>query len=323
MKKTPGREVYRKGMRKMKKLLMLLCALLIVPAAVACAEEAETVTFGMVTVQADAAYVDMGEQVVEDWEAYYGFLSQLPQVEQVDMFATIVEKKEITQLESRFPNVKFGWTIHLTRDHYVRTDQTAFSTLHGSCSEHTSKELELLKYCTEMLALDIGHNDLTDISFLQYMPKLRVLILACNPRLRNIEVLSQLKDLEYVELFSCNITNITPLTGLERLLDLNVSYNNITRYAGLNDMKQLQRLWIPQSGVPCYGDEFKQLAADLPNTTIMNKGHPTNYGWREGNHYETIYTMFRADEYIPFVDSYPIEGVAAPLTTPVDTGSGT
>lgn len=307
----------------MKKLLIILCVLLALPCAIALAQEAETVTFGALSVPKDAEYIDLGEQVVEDWNAYIAFLSELPNLKQVDMFSTIVEKKNINQLESNFPDIKFGWTIHLTAKHYIRTDQTAFSTLHGSCSEHTSKELELLKYCTELLALDIGHNDLTDISFLQNMPKLRVLILACNPRLRNIEVLGQLKDLEYLELFSCNIGNITPLMGLERLMDLNIAYNPITKYAGLNGMTQLKRLWIPQSGVPCYGDEFRQLEADLPNTTIMNKGHPTNYGWREGNHYETIYAMFRADEYIPFVDSYPIEGVAPPLETPAEAGSGT
>lgn len=307
----------------MKKLLIILCVLLALPCAIALAQEAETVTFGALSVPKDAEYIDLGEQVVEDWNAYIAFLSELPNLKKVDMFSTIVEKKNINQLESNFPDIKFGWTIHLTAKHYIRTDQTAFSTLHGSCSEHTSKELELLKYCTELLALDIGHNDLTDISFLQNMPKLRVLILACNPRLRNIEVLGQLKDLEYLELFSCNIGNITPLMGLERLMDLNIAYNPITKYAGLNGMTQLKRLWIPQSGVPCYGDEFRQLEADLPNTTIMNKGHPTNYGWREGNHYETIYAMFRADEYIPFVDSYPIEGVAPPLETPAEAGSGT
>lgn len=306
----------------MKKLLIMLCVLLALPFAFAAAEEAETVTFGALSVPKDAEYIDLGEQVVEDWNAYIAFLSELPNLKKVDMFSTIVEKRNITQLEENFPDIKFGWTIHLTAKHYIRTDQTAFSTLHGSCSEHTSKELELLKYCTELLALDIGHNDLTDISFLQNMPKLRVLILACNPRLRNIEVLGQLKDLEYLELFSCNIGNITHLMELDHLLDLNVAYNPITKYAGLNGMTQLKRLWIPQSGVPCYGEEFKQLQADLPNTTIMNKGHPTNYGWREGNHYETIYAMFRADEYIPFVDSYPIEGVAPPLETPAVEGAG-
>lgn len=290
----------------MKQFFILLCLLLTLFMTGAWAEEGESVTFGNVSVSKDATYVDLGDEVVSDWNAFYSFLSQLPKVEKVDMFSTTVEKKNINQLVEKFPQIKFGWTIHISRAHYIRTDQTAFSTLHGSCDLHTSKELEVLKYCTELLALDIGHNDLTDISFLSSLTKLRVLILACNERLRDISVLSQLKDLEYIELFSCNIRDISSLEGLDHLMDLNIAYNPIARYSVLNGMSHLKRLWIPQSGVPCYGDEFKALQADLPNTLIMNKGHPTNYGWREGNHYETIYTMFRANEYMPFEDSYPL-----------------
>lgn len=290
----------------MKRMLAMLCLLLALSFSTALAQD-EKVTYGVVSVPKTATYVDLGDQVVTDWEAFYTFLSQLPELEKVDMFSTTVNKQSIEALVVRFPQLKFGWTIHIARHHYIRTDQTAFSTLHGSCPLHTSEELEVLKYCTELLALDIGHNDLTDISFLEDLTKLRVLILACNERLKDISVLSQLKDLEYIELFSCNIRDISALRDLEHLMDLNVSYNNLTKFDVLNEMTQLKRLWIPQSGVPCYGEAYKQLQADLPNTLIMNQGHPTNFGWREGNHFESIYAMFRANEYIPFEDSYPLE----------------
>lgn len=289
-------------MRRLISVLLLL--MLLLPAAGA--ENAENVTYGSLSVPKDAAYINMGTHVVEDWTGFVNFLGQFPNLKEVDMFETIVEKKDISLLETHFPDVKFGWTIHIVREHYIRTDQTAFSTLHGSCSNHSSRDFEVLKYCPDLLALDIGHNDITDLSFLQYVPKLRVLILACNPNLRNIQPISQLKDLEYLELFSCSVWDITPLGELEHLLDLNISYNQITRYGVLNDMPQLKRLWIPQSGVPVGGETFLQLQKDLPNTLIMNKGHPTNFGWREGNHYECIYNMFRANEYIPFEDSRPL-----------------
>lgn len=295
----------------MKKCLLIILALLMF-ISIASAAETEPAVFGSVSFPKDVEYIDMGAQTVEDWDAFISFLSEFPNLKKVDMFSTTVERAHIQKLEQHFPDMKFGWTIHIIREHYVRTDQTAFSTLHGSCSMHSSHDLELLKYCTEMLALDIGHNDLTDITFLQNMPKLRVLILACNENLRNIQVLSQLKDLEYLELFSCAVRDITPLKDLPHLMDLNISYNQLTKYSVLNEMPQLKRLWLPQSGVPVYGESFMQLQKDLPNTLIMNKGHPTNYGWREGNHYETIYTMFRANEYIPFEDSYPLETKTTP-----------
>jgi len=291
----------------MKRFLILLCLVLALPFVGAWAEDDGMVTFGNVSVQKYTSYVDMGGQIVSDWEAFYSFLSQLPDVEKVDMFATTVEKKDIAQLEARFPDIKFGWTIHITRAHYIRTDQTAFSTLHGSCNLHTSKELEVLKYCTELIALDIGHNDLTDISFLENLTKLRVLIIAINPELRSIEPLRNLKDLEYLEVFSCKIRDLSPLKDLPHLMDLNIAYNErITDYSVLYEMPQLKRLWMPQIGVPVYKKDLAKLQEALPNTTIMNSGHPTANGWREGNHYETIYAMFRADEYMPFEDSYPL-----------------
>lgn len=288
----------------MKKMMALLCALLCFASATL-AQDAEEIVFGGLSVSRDAEYIDLGEQVVEDWDAYIAFLSELPNLKAADMFATVVEHRDIKRLEERFPDVKFGWTIHIAREHYIRTDQTAFSTLHGSCPNHTSKEFEVLKYCTELRALDIGHNNVTDLSFLRPLKKLRVLILACNPELRNIDVLSELKDLEYLEIFSCNIYSLAPLRELPRLMDLDIAYNKIGKYDALYEMPQLKRLWMPQSGIPMRGEAYEKLEAALPDTWIMTDGHPTANGWREGNHYETIYTMFRANEYIPFEDSYP------------------
>jgi len=287
----------------MKRILLLLCLLTAFPFCLANAES--VITYGSICVPPSAEYIDMGNQVVDDWDAYLTFLAQLPHLKRADMFATTVDRKDIKSLEERFPHIRFGWTIHITHDHYIRTDQTAFSTLHGACPPHSSRDFEVLKYCTELRALDIGHNAVTDLSFLEPLTKLRVLILACNPDLKNIKVLSQLQDLEYLELFSCSIRDIAPLRELPRLMDLDIAYNKILKYDALFDMPQLKRLWIPQIGVPIGNAAYQQLQAALPATLIMNQGHPTANGWREGNHYETIYTMFRANTYIPFEDSFP------------------
>lgn len=290
----------------MKKLLMI-CLTLLLLATAAQAAEGETISYGSVCVEKHVEYLDMGQQIVEDWNAFVAFLSELPELQKVDMFSTVVKGKDIRLLEEHFPQIQFGWTIHFADTHYIRTDQTAFSTLHGNCRPHTSRELEVLKYCTELRALDIGHNDITDISFLENLPRLRVLILACNKDLRSIKVLSQLKDLEYLELFSCSISDISPLTELPHLMDLNIAYNQVYSYDGLSTMTQLKRLWLPQSGAALYGDAFRTLSNALPQTLIINSGHPTSNGWRDGNHYETIYSMFRKNEYIPFEDSWALE----------------
>ena len=215
--------------------------------------------------------------------------------------------------------VTFGWKLQLMRyknKHIVRTDAEAFSTLHGVCPNHPSEEFELLKYCTDMLALDLGHNYLTDISFLLNMPRLRVLILGENQKLRNIEVIGELKDLEYLELFTCGIRDISPLTKLPRLMDLNLANNVVKDWRPLKEMKQLKRLWISDMGEHALSKAEKQeLEEALPDTVIMYTGKPTDNGWRtipgtktNDPHYDVIYEIFHTGVYIPFEESAPLPG---------------
>lgn len=291
-------------MMRVKRLMALLLALLL-PAL--CAAEEARVVYGSVAVCADATEVDLGPQQVNDWPGFYAFLEALPQVRQVDMYATVVTRREIERLTERFPQITFGWTIHIAQEHYVRTDQTAFSTLHGRCTNHTSEELDVLRYCTELRALDLGHNHIRDLSFLEGLTELRVLILACNPQLRDLSPIAGLRKLEYLEVFSCNVADLTPLEGLEHLQHLNVAYNPIRRWDAILTLPHLKRLWISQTGIPVRGGGLQELQQALPGTTIAGFGHPTANGWREGPHHATIQSMFRAGEYVPFEDSFPDE----------------
>lgn len=299
----------------MKKWFALLCLFLLLCGAAA----GEELSFGAVSFDRDVTYLDMGDQVVSDFPAFIGFLREFPNLEKVDMFATQVTAAEVGILEEALPDLKFGWTLQLMRyknKHIVRTDAQAFSTLHGVCPNHPSSEFGLLKYCTEMLALDLGHNNLTDISFLRGMPHLRVLILGENQRLKNIELLAELQDLEYLELFTCGIRDITPLTKLPRLMDLNLANNSVKDWRPLKEMKQLKRLWISGMGEHALSAaEREELQEALPDTEIMVKGQPTDNGWRiipgtktNHPHYDVIYEIFHTGIYIPFEESAPLPG---------------
>ena len=299
-------------MRKIAALflgLLLLCG----------AALADEVSFGDAAFDRSAVSIDMGSQVVEDFPAFISFLKEFPDLRHVDMFSTQVTAKQVALLEEALPEVTFGWKLQLMRyknKHIVRTDAEAFSTLHGVCPNHPSEEFELLKYCKDMLALDLGHNYLTDISFLLNMPRLRVLILGENQKLRNIEVIGELKDLEYLELFTCGIRDISPLTKLPRLMDLNLANNVVKDWRPLKKMKQLKRLWISDMGEHALSKAEKQeLEEALPDTVIMYTGKPTDNGWRtipgtktNDPHYDVIYEIFHTGVYIPFEESAPLPG---------------
>ena len=291
----------------MKKTLIALLALLwIVFAGGALAEG--TVSFQGIAVEKTADYWDLGDEKIQDLAAFERFLDQLPALRQVDMFATPVNRRQIEELVSRFPQIEFGWTIHIAADHYIRTDATAFSTLHGECAGHSSKDFEVLRYCKSLLALDIGHNDVTDLKFLRELPQLRVLILADNP-IHDIAPLAELKNLEYLELFSCQFYDITPLTALPRLLDLNISNNpNMYQYGKLLELSPtLKRLWVSGMGVYFSPERLAEMRSVLPLAVFSTTDHPTANGWREGEHYEKIYEMFHTGVYQPFSDSFPLE----------------
>ena len=260
---------------------------------------------------ASVTYLDLGTKYMS-LERVEQILDQYPNLEKVDMFSTPVGWKSVEQLEARYPNITFGWTLKIG-DHEVRTDATAFSTLHMSGSEtHNTKQLSLLRYCKQLRALDFGHNGCDDISFLSELTELRILIVAIN-RITDISPLANLTKLEYLELFNNQITDISPLTGLTHLMDLNICYNQIQDLTPLTQMPWLKRLWLyrctSRNSDKLLPEETLQMLRDaLPEAEIDYQSMPTAGTWRTHPHFDTIHAMFRSpDGYVPFEDSFPDE----------------
>ena len=312
----------------MKKLLFVFGLVLMICLAVgmACAEQ----TFEGVTVPDGAELVDFGDTVVQDLQGLADFLGKLPNLRQVDMYANQMKKADCDALAERFPNVRWGWTLVIqARDHkhLIRTDTTAFSTLHNNKSTpHKSEDFEILKYCWNLKALDVGHNEVKSIEFLRDLPDIRVLILACN-YITDIAPLADLKKLEYLEIFKNRVEDLTPLSGLNHLLDLNICFNRVHDWTPLTSLKQLMRLWCYRSGwfyinqeIP--KDVVRMLKDALPDTEVDSIHYSTAGTWRELSkkklhpHYEVITHIFGADSkhpgtgYEPFAESFPDEETA-------------
>ena len=293
--------------------LMLICL-----NGAACAIGEETVSLeGKASFPADAEYIDLGAARVTDWEAFPDFLSRFPNLRKVDMFESPIIRRRANALAERFPQIEFGWTLRIVaydHEHRVRTDATAFSTLHNNkTTEHTDEELSVLRYCKQLRALDIGHNQVTDLSFLYELPELRVLIIACN-RVTDLTPVGSLQNLEYLELFKNRVTDLSPLSGLTRLMDLNFCYNKIEDVTPLYGMTSLRRVWCGRSAYYRYGDQkaadlsretVGKLKEALPTAQIDAQSSSTAGGWREHPHYDVIYRMFKTGEYIPFEESEP------------------
>lgn len=307
---------------------------------------ADPVSFGGLSFDSASESVDLGGRAVGDkeWNAFIAFLKKFPDLKRVDMFATPIRTANVDRLVKAFPGVEFGWTLQLMyyKDrHIVRSDATYFSTKHGVCPNHNNKDFTLLKYCTNLLALDLGHNNITDLSFLRSMPRLRVLILAENQKLKDITPIGELRDLEYLELFWTAVQDLTPLKSLPNLMDLNLSKTTLLDISPLLEMKQLRRLWLANVNIlvsqksrktrKLTEDEMQALRDALPDTEIVFTGDSDGSGWRYYDdkikdkdpanlvpHFAVISQMMKEDTYIPFPESAPLPGQEAVPEDPED-----
>ena len=284
----------------MKYALVWMLALSLVLGMGACAR-AESITGCGITVDTEDTAIDFGNVRVTDAQELVELLDQMPNLTQVDMYASSLKRTATDMLFDRYPNITFGWTFWVG-DHKLRTDQTAFSTLHGRDPEpaHMSRDFEKLRYCKNLQALDIGHNWVDDLEFLRDLPQLKVLILACND-IVDITPIADLKDLEYLELFTNDITDISPLTELTKLRDLNIKNNPIKDFSVLEKMTWLERLWLGMN-VTISDEQKAAIEAALPSCEIDWDNNPTEGTWRKHPHYFVIYDMFRSPDYVPFDD---------------------
>lgn len=260
----------------------------------------------------NVTYLNLDEQRL-NYNMVKSILAKYPNLKKVDMFNVQLYRNQVEELASLYPEIEFGWTMKIGKDHTVRTDATAFSTMHFSNSQpHSTADIAVLRFCKNLKALDIGHNSVNDISWLTELPDLRFLIIAIN-KVTDITPLASLTKLEYLEMFNNNISDLTPLTGLTHLMDLNIGYNLITDYTPLYEMTWLKRLWLgkaykKKNDIPA--DVIEMLKEKLPNTQLDWKSNPTMGGWRDHPHHDVIDEMFdyyHQDRmhYVPFSDSFP------------------
>ncbi|MCH5287109.1 MAG: hypothetical protein J1E43_06785 [Christensenellaceae bacterium] len=234
----------------------------------------------------------------------------LPKLEHVTMYSLIYAKNTMEKLLADYPDVQFDWSIHWNicsgRVVNLRTDATAFSTLKGRQDPRytASQIMDYLQYTPDLLAIDVGHNNVSDLSFLANWPGLRRLICIDSKKpVTDISVMADLPDLEYVELFMQNITDLSPLANHTKLLDLNLCHNSIEDFSPLYSCTSLERLYI--SNNPGLNDEaIAALQAALPNCLIETEvWGSTDAGWREHPRYFTMYQSFEDNTYYPFEDA--------------------
>lgn len=192
---------------------------------------------------------------------------------------------------------KVAWTVRIGPRIALRTDVDNFVPSHPTTfnvGRMTSAEAYNLRYCEDMVTLDLGHMDaLTDVGFLEFMPKLRYLILA-HSGVQYVEPIRHCKELIYLELDHSNIRDYSPLVDLTALEDLNIgkTYGDITP---ILEMTWLKNLWMIQ----CSTRSAYTATQTLTDTHVVVSGSATvANGWR---HLQNYYDM-RDNLGVPYMD---------------------
>lgn len=253
------------------------------------------------TVKNTTKKLDLSNSIIKDINTFKSSLSLLHDLKYLDMSDCNLSNKKLAKLRKEIPNVKIVWRIYLGK-WSLKTDAVSFSVLitRFDYRRMKSSDIEVLKYCTDLHALDLGHQSITDISVIgEYLPNLRLLILADN-RISDISPLKKLKHLHYLELFMNNIRDISPLKHCKELVDLNLAHiGPLYDFSPLlkNKFPLLERLWIENSGGTA--KYYPLLKSKYPNVRIVHTGYgSTHSGWRTHPRYYAMIDMFYKRNYI-------------------------
>lgn len=216
-------------------------------------------------------------------------------LKRLDMSDCGATNEEMASLRADLPGIKVVWRVHMGR-WSLKTDAVAFSVLIYDYSHERlkSSDIQVLKYCTDLQALDLGHQAITDISVLgDYLPQLRILILADN-QVSDLTPVAKMKHLHYIELFvnSRKLNDLSPLASCKELVDANVSYlHNVRDISPLYDLPLLERIWFEHTPIPA--EQLETLKEKHPDAKIINQGEGSvDKGWRTHERYFAMISMF-------------------------------
>ena len=221
-------------------------------------------------------------------------------LKRIDLSDCGFANETLAEMREEFPGIKIVWRLYMGK-WSLKTDAVAFSVLIYAYNYKrlTSADIEVLKYCTDLQALDLGHQALTDLSVIgDYLPELRILILADNT-VSDLTPIAKLKHLHYLELFvNPYLSDLTPIGACKEMVDLNISHlYTVSDISMLLDFPQLERLWIEHTAVS--DADIQLLRSTYPDARVVNIGYGSvDQGWRSHDRYFAMIDMYFDTTYI-------------------------
>lgn len=237
--------------------------------------------FGQI-ISTDAEEIDISDTPITDVAEVEALAECFPNLKKVVMVGCGVDNDVMDALNRRHEDVQYVWDVQICW-RKLRTDITWFFPFKLSV-EPMGDDLYNLRYCTEVVCIDLGHAQVKDIEFTRYMPKLKYMLFG-DTQISDISPLADHKELIYLEMFKTKVTDYTPLLSCTALEDLNLGYT----YGDAEIIRQmtwLKNLWWHRPCPPWGGPETEtrlHLADYLPDAVVDVRytDGSTDGGWRE------------------------------------------
>ena len=241
--------------------------------------------------------LDLSGAVIDDYGTFVDQVGRFPNLHALELSDCSLSDQELADLRSRYPEAGVVWTVRFGR-WSIRTDAVAFSTKQSGYTEHRyrSESVSVLSYCTGLIALDLGHNAIQELGWIESLPDLQLLILADNG-ITDISPIAKLKKLKYVELFMNPIRDISPLGELKELLDVNLCITKAEDLSPLLRCTKLERIWIGhQTQDYCTKESLQAVLEAFPDAEYdLLSVSCTNRGWREHPRFYAYQEMFQTN----------------------------
>ena len=210
------------------------------------------------------------ELKAEGLEGLEDAVRYLPALTYIDVIDTPATVEDLDRLYDINPDAFYYWSFR--HDGFlIRTDIEVYSSLRDAiCHRFTSEEMyPMFKYCKHLKALDLGHNNLTDLTWLGKLTELEVLILADNPDLVDASPLANLTNVHYFEFFmNHKVEDFSFLNSMTKLEELNLCRtDHIGDMAFLENLPNLKFLMVKYSD--CTKETFQYWEERFPEANMV------------------------------------------------------
>ena len=204
-------------------------------------------------------------------------MDYFPNVEQVEMTGALLDNAAMAAFrDAHREEYKVVWTVQCGGI-IARTDTPYFMPTKYHVYYFQDAESENLKYCEDLVCVDVGHMSIKHVEWAAFMPKLEYLILA-HTDVRSIEPLRSCKNLKFLEVDWSAVKDFSPLLDCKNLEDLNLG-NTYGNFEVIEQMTWLKNLWL----IGCSRAAAYRLNQALGETAhvVVSGAATVDNGWRE------------------------------------------